>query len=175
MLPATELGGGQREKGGLRQGVEGQREQRADQCHQAGMRDMAQAAEQAALDADRLDDFVRLGAQHGSEIHAAQRDEKSDGNDGPQRAEPRRHIPLAGQRRHAESDGHDHGTMPEGKQRAAITRQSRPGTGVVTGKAVDGRQVIGIKAVLHTEHEGQNQQRQPVSGQRVHEHLVRRI
>jgi len=38
----------------------------------------------------------------------------------------------------------------------------------VAGQAVDGGQVVGVKAMLHAQHESQEQQRQPVGGRGLH-------
>ena len=59
----------------------------------------------------------------------------------------------------AEGDRHDYRAMSQGKQCAAIAGQSGSMARVVAGQAVDGRQVIGIEAMLQAEHEGQDEQR----------------
>jgi hypothetical protein len=113
-----------------------------------------------------------VGAQHGGQVQAAQGDKEGNRNDGAQRAEPFGHLPTASQRRNAKGNAHHHGAMAERKQGAAIARQARPGAGVIAGQTVDGRQMVGIEAVLHAEHESKDQQRQPVARQRFHGHPV---
>ena len=75
---AAETGRRQREKGRLRQGIEGQREQRTNQRDQCRVRNLTQLAEPAPLEADRLDQLVRFGAHDGGQIEAAERHQKSN-------------------------------------------------------------------------------------------------
>jgi hypothetical protein len=63
---------------------------------------------------------------------------------------------LPGNGRNAEGNRHDHGTVTEREQGAAIARQPWIAVGVVAGKAIDGGQMVGIETVLHAEHKGQD-------------------
>ena len=168
-MPRTPiLGRGQRKERRLRQGVERQGKQCADQRNQRRMRDVTQAPQPAAFQADRQHHLIGTRAQYSRQIEGTQRHQKRNRDQTPQQTKPFRHLPLTGQCRDAEGNRHDHHTMPQREQTAAIAGQRRTLPGIEAGQSVDGREMIGIEAVLHAEHKSQDHQRQEIGRQRIH-------
>jgi hypothetical protein len=58
--------------------------------------------------------------------------------------------------------------MPEGKEGTTVTSEGPPVARVESGEPVDGRQMVGIEAVLQPEQEHDRAQRGPLGRQFVH-------
>ncbi len=74
----TEARGREREQRGLRNGVERQREQRADRRHGPGSAHGEEAPEQPRLEPGRRDDGIRTRDQYCAQVHEREAEQEHD-------------------------------------------------------------------------------------------------
>jgi hypothetical protein len=166
--PPGEVRARHREEHRLADGVERERECSAHGRDEHRVLSAREAREHAALDAHRMHHLPARRAHHRGEVRGAEEREEADGDPHAGVLEPFRRLPFGGDGgdQHRD-DRHDH-AVARGKEQPRPARDARAAVRVEAREAVDGREVIGIEAVLEAEEEDDRGERQPMRGQRFH-------
>jgi hypothetical protein len=160
------------EQRGLAQGVEGQREQRADRHHRERPRGAAeprqQALDQPSAQADQRHRRIGRRLHQGTQVDDADGGEKADRDPGPERLEPSGRRPARPEKAGEGGDRDDDDPVAEREQRAAVACPGLATARTHPRQAVDGRQMVGIETVAHAEQEDERAQCAEVGGQVGH-------
>jgi len=162
--PAGDAGTRDREQHGLADGVEGQRERRADGGDDRRVASLHEAAEEAALKTHRPDHLAGPCAEYRDEVGRGEHAQKQDRDPRPGQLEPFRRMPLPRHRGDDYRHQSDHGAVPERKQQTREPRQPRAPDGVEARHPVDRVQVVGIHPVFQPQDEYERGEREPVVG-----------
>ena len=168
MQPTPALHAGGRKQGRLAHGIEGQREQRADQGYAPRMGNPSEAAQPAPPQADRAHNVLLSGGKHRAQVEQAENGQEYDRHPGAGKLEPRRRSPALRQQARAQRDQHDYSTMTNRKQDAAEARPTRVRMRVETGQAVNGCKMVGVETVFQAEHESQQDKGEAIARRRRH-------